>query len=191
MVYSLTPVMYSEAESYPIRFRVRILPLSDSQNDMNLRNLDLLALPVLLILLSPAVAKTQSICPDPEKPCGSFKPYELSFRIPPGKLARPEDRSAAFYAIILKSAAPCSIADDQRKAAQADFPRNKVFISRFECKPEDIISYTTIDDRKYSILAVYAGSTRRQAEAFLSRVRTRGSYPDAYLRRMTVVRVHP
>ena len=190
MVYSLTPVMYSEAESHPIRFRVRILPLSASQNDMNLRNFDLLALPVLLILLSPAVAKTQSICPNPEKPCGSFKPYELSFRIPPGNKARAEDRSIAFYAVILESAAPCSITDDQRKAAQADFPRNKVFISRFECESEDNISYTTIDDRKHSILAVYAGSTRREAGSFLSRARI-GGYSDAYLRKMTVVRVHP
>jgi len=158
---------------------------------MNLKNFNQLGLLALLMLLSPAVAKTQSICPDPEKPCGSFKSYELSFRIPPGNKARAEDRSAAFYAIILKSAAPCSIADDQRKAAQADFPRNKVFISRFECEDEDNISYTTIDDRRYSILAVYAGSTRRQAENFLSRVRTTGRYADAYIRRMTVVRVHP
>ena len=158
---------------------------------MNLKNCGHLGLLVFLMLLSPAVAKTQSICPSPEKPCGSFKPYELSFRIPPGNKARAEDQSAAFYAIILKSAAPCSIADDERKAAQADFPRNKVFISRFECEAEDIISYTTIDDRKFSILAVYAGSTKRQAEIFLSHVRTTGRYPDAYLRRMTVVRVHP
>ena len=158
---------------------------------MNLKSFNQPGLLVLLMLLSPAVAKTQSICPNPEKPCGSFKPYELSFRIPPSNKARPEDRSAAFYAIILKSAAPCSIAEDERKAAQAYFPRNKVFTSRFECEPEDIISYTTIDDRKYSILAVYAGSTRSQAQKFLSHVRTTGRYPDAYLRRMTVVRVHP
>jgi hypothetical protein len=158
---------------------------------MNLRNFNQLGLLVLLVLLSPAVAKTQSICPNPEKPCGSFKPYELSFRIPPSNKARAEDRSAAFYAIILKSAALCSIADDQRKAAQAVFPRNKVFISRFECESEDNVSYTTIDERKYSILAVYAGSTRRQAETFLSRVRTTGRYLDAYIRRMTVVLVHP
>ena len=190
MGYSLTPVMYSEAESLPIRFRVRILPLSDSQNDMNLKNFNQPGLLVLLMLLLPAVAKTQSICPNPEKPCGSFKPYELSFRIPPNNKARAEDRSVAFYAVILKSAAPCSIADDQRKAAQSVFPRNKVFISRFECESEDNISYTTIDDRKHSILAVYAGSTRREAESVLSRART-GGYSDAYIRRMTVVRVHP
>ena len=159
---------------------------------MNLKNFKqpcLLVLP--LILLWPAVAKTQSICPNPEKPCGSFKPYELSFRIPPSNKARAEDRSVAFYAIILKSAAPCSIADNQRKAAQADFPRNKVFVSRFECEAEDNVSYATIDDRKYSILAVYAGSTRRQAVSFLSRVRATGGYSDAYIRRMTVVRVYP
>ena len=158
---------------------------------MNLNNFNQRCLLVLLMLLLPAVAKTQSLCPNPEKPCGSFRPYELSFRIPRSNLARPEDRSAAFYAIILKSAAPCSIADEERKAAQADFPRNKVFISRFECEAEDNITYSNIDERKYSILAVYAGSTRRQAEHFLSRVRTTGRYSDAYIRRMAVVRVHP
>jgi hypothetical protein len=158
---------------------------------MNLKNFNQPGLLVLLMLLSPAVAESQSICPNPDKPCGSFKPYELSFRIPRSTQARPEDRSAAFYAIILKSAAPCSIADDERKAAQAVFPRNKVFISRFECEPEDIISYTTIDDKKHSILAVYAGRTRRQAESFLSRVRATGRYADAYIRKMEVVRVHP
>ena len=147
---------------------------------------------VLLLLVTACVAETtygQRLCPDPTRPCGTFKPYELPFRIPSSRpLARAEDRSAEFYAVVLKSADRCSIAESERVSAQALFPRNKVFLSRFECDPEDAITYTGVAD-KLGILAVYGGGTRREAQRFLTRVRK--SFPDAYLKKMRVILVHP
>lgn len=150
---------------------------------------------LLVLMLTPALSISllgQSICPDPKQPCGSFKPYELPFRIPSTKaLAKPEDRSAAFYAVILRTAKPCEISEDERLSVQTLFPRNKAFVSRFECEPEDNISYETIDHGKHSVLAVYAGTTKRQAATFLKLVRETGRFTDAYVRRMTVILVHP
>ena len=145
----------------------------------------------LMIPIFPGLAYAQSICPNPDKPCGSFKPYELPFRIPRSNTARAEDRSTDYYAIILKSSTPCSIPEDERLSAQKLFPQNKVFVSRFECDGEDTIKYSTIDSSKYSIMAVYAGATKRQADGFLVRARKTNRFPDAYLKRMKSVRVHP
>ena len=148
---------------------------------------------LLLMPLTLAISETtfgQTICPDPAKPCGSFKPYELPFRIPGSGTARAEDKSELFYAIILKTAPHCSLADSERTSAQQLFPSNKVFVSRFECDPEDNVNYTTID-QKYSILAVYAGKSLSEAKAFLETVRKTGRFSGAYLRRMRAVLVHP
>ena len=162
---------------------------------MNAKSLKKCSLLLLLMLITPPLSKSiyaQSICPDPSKPCGNFKPYELPFRIPSSKaLARAEDRSAEFYAIVLKTAKPCSISKDERQPAQTLFPRNKVFVSRFECEPEDDITYSTIDHSKHSVLAVYAGTTKREAGTFLTRVRRTGRFPDAYVKKMAVILVHP
>lgn len=162
---------------------------------MNFKRLKKCSLILLLLVIAPAFSKStyaQSICPDPDRPCGTFKPYELPFRIPPSQaLARPEDRSVEFYAIILKTAEPCSVSEDERQAAQTLFPRNKVFASRFECDAEDVITYSTVDHSKHGILAVYAGKTKRQAGSFLTRVRRTGRFPGAYVRKMAVLRVHP
>lgn len=148
---------------------------------------------LLLLTAAPILAGralAQTVCPDPDRPCGSFKAYELAFRIPAAKVARAEDQSELFFAVILKSAKPCSVAESERLAAQGLFPHNKVFASRFECDAEDNIRYTTIDT-KYGILAAYAGKTPSEAKAFLARVRQTGRFPDAYLRRMRAIRVHP
>jgi hypothetical protein len=154
-------------------------------------------LPFLLLLLlgwvlSPA-AYGQRICSDPAKPCGlkSSRPYELTFVIPRSNLARAEDKSAAFYGVILRSAKPCSIDENERVSAQQMFPRNKVFVSRFECGEEDVITYEPIDSTKFSVMAVYAGSTKRQAENLLARVQKTNRFPDAYIKRMRAVLVHP
>ncbi|HEU4391669.1 MAG TPA: hypothetical protein VFV34_28030 [Blastocatellia bacterium] len=144
----------------------------------------------LVTLVISGASNAQTICPDPAKPCGSFKPYELPFRIPKSGAAKAEDRSEFFYAIILKSAAHCSIADDERTTAQQLFASNKVFVSRFECDPEDNVNYTTID-QKYSILAVYGGKSLAEAKAFLETVRKTGRFPGAYPRKMRAVLVHP
>src|SRR5688500_8512487 len=101
-------------------------------------------------------------CPDPARPCGlagsAFKPNELSFDAPV-KFAfdRGEDRSQPFYAVILKSAALCSLPEKERERLQALFPRSKVFLHRFFCEDfGDKVTYTNVD-AKQGFIAVYAG----------------------------------
>jgi hypothetical protein len=140
-----------------------------------------------------AVAKkivTQGeVCPDPQRPClevERFKPNELSFRIA-GKFDfdRGEDRSAPFYAAILKSGALCSIPEAERAAVQAQFPGRKAFLHRHFCEDfGDKVTYTNVN-RKAGFIAVYAGRTDAEAKAFLAEAKA--SYPDANLRRMQVV----
>ncbi|MFN2577625.1 MAG: hypothetical protein ABR607_08045 [Pyrinomonadaceae bacterium] len=148
-------------------------------------------LPLVLLTVSVAASvSAQRIYSDPGESHGS-KPYELPFQIRPWKAqGRAEDRSDQFYAVILKTAERCSIPDQERVSVQALFPRNKVFLDRFDCGPEDNITYSTVD-HKYTILAVYGGSTKRQAQSILAHARTNGRFPGAYLKRMQVVLVHP
>ena len=140
-----------------------------------------------------AVAKkvlTQGeVCPEPQKPCVDverFKPNELSFRIARKfDFDRGQDRSAPFYAAILKSGELCRIPDAERTAAQALFPARKVFLHQYFCEDfGDKVTYTNVN-RKAGFIAVYAGRTEAEAKAFLAEVRAK--YPDANLRRMQVV----
>jgi hypothetical protein len=140
-----------------------------------------------------AVAKkvvTQGeVCPEPQKPCVDverFKPNELSFRIARKfDFDRGQDRSAPFYAAILKSGELCRIPDAERTAAQVLFPARKVFLHQYFCEDfGDKVTYTNVN-RKAGFIAVYAGRTEAEAKAFLAEVRAK--YPDANLRRMQVV----
>ena len=156
----------------------------------------LVLLALALAFLAPAApADGQAagrVCPDPARPCPGFGSHDLSFSLPAGGAARAEDRSAPFYAVVLRSGPRCSVGERERRAAQALFPRRKVFATRFECEgdAENNVTYTGVDAR-YGFLAVYAGGTRAQADTALARVRATGRFPGANLRRMRVVRVHP
>ena len=149
-----------------------------------------------LALLAPPAARDQAapgrVCPDPARPCAGFRAHDLSFALPAGGAARAEDRSAPFYAVVLRSGPQCSIGERERTRAQALFPRSKVFATRFECDGdvENNVTYTGVDAR-HGFLAVYAGATRARADSALARVRATGRFPGANLRRMQVVRVHP
>jgi hypothetical protein len=106
--------------------------------------------------------------------------------------------SANFYAIILRSqpavvdpdgparAADCSgyFSEKERVKAQNQFPGNKVFASRNGCGLGGI-AYTNVKDGQ-NFLAVYAGTTEKQAKKFLRTVKAKG-YSDAYSRKMQVV----
>ena len=129
------------------------------------------------------------ICGDPTVRCRTtveFQPYQLPFRIPPqGAIWESE----YFYAVILKSVrdeskgADCNIfvPEPERVAAQALFPRHKVFASRcFE--PGDLFYMGVAEDSQF--MAVYAGRTRAEGQAMLEKVRAAGRYPGANLRRM-------
>jgi len=133
-----------------------------------------------------------AVCPDPARPCPGFRPHDLSFVLPRDAAARADDRSEPFFAVILRSGPRCSIAEEQRRAAQLLFPRNKVFSQRFECDGdvENNITYTSVS-ASAAFLALHAGSTRAAADAALARVRATRRFPGANLRRMQVVRVHP
>ena len=132
------------------------------------------------------------VCPDPERPCAGFKAHDLSFERQPGEGgASADERSAPFFAVILRSAAPCALGEPERQAAQAVFPRKKVFVARFECDgdTENNVSYTGAHEGK-SFMAVYAGKFRSQAEETLAVAKLAG-FADADIRRMQVVFVRP
>ena len=161
-----------------------------NMNFNKLKKYSLASVASFLTLSGASGVCAQRIYSDPQTQHGR-KPYELPFKIPPVKaLARPEDRSAEFYAVILKTAERCSIPDEERVSAQVFFPRNKVFLDRFDCGLEDNITYRPLDN-KYSILAVYGGSTKHQAQEILVRARKTGRFADAYLKKIHVVLVHP
>lgn len=132
------------------------------------------------------------VCPDPARPCPGFREHDLSFVLPRGETARDEARSEPYFAVILRSGPRCSITERERRAAQALFPRNKVFSQRFECDDDvgNNVTYTSVNPA-VGFLAVYAGGTRERANAFLATVRATGRFPGANLRRMQVVYVYP
>jgi hypothetical protein len=134
------------------------------------------------------------VCPDPQRPCSEFKrfePNELSFRITRKfDFDRGQDRSAPFYAVILKSGELCGLPEAERVAAQAQFPGRKVFAHRYFCRDfSDSVTYTNVN-RKAGFVAVYGGKTEAEAKAFLAEVHAAGKFPDANLRRMQVVLVY-
>ncbi len=146
----------------------------------------------LAVLLWFAGAAQAQVCPDPAKPCAGFKENDLSFVLPKDGVARDEVKSPPFWAVILRTADPCTIQDKERAAAQALFPRNKVFHTRFECDGdvENNVTYTNVN-AKFGFLAVYAGEERTAAEALLEQVKAAGKFPGANLRRMQAVFVSP
>ena len=134
------------------------------------------------------VATHGEVCPDPRSPCldmGAFRDNELSFRLKSKfNFDRGRDRSAPFYAVILKSGELCKIPETERVALQAQFPARKVFLHQFFCQDfTDKVTYTNVN-RKAGFIAVYAGRTEAEAKQFLAEVKAK--FPDANIRRMQV-----
>ena len=129
-------------------------------------------------------------CADPDRPCPGFKPNELSFDIAaPFTFDRGRDKSQPFYAVMLKSAPICSLADAERTRAQKAFPRAKVFLHRYFCEDfGDKVTYSGINE-KSGFVAVYAGETEAAAQPVLALAKASG-YPDANIRRMEVIVVY-
>jgi hypothetical protein len=132
--------------------------------------------------------------PDPVKPCSdaNFKIHELCFKTPGDGVARAEILSESFYAVILKTAGRCTIAEDERLQAQRRFPGSKVFSTRFFCDDdvEENVAYTNVND-KFGFLAVYAGLTLKEAKARLAEVKATGIFPGANIRKMQARLVYP
>lgn len=152
---------------------------------------------VLLVLVAVGGASAQrrgrqrpaAVCGDPTVRCQTsveFQPYQLPFRIPPNAVIW---ESEHFYAVILKSVrdeskgANCDIfvPEAEREAAQALFPRNKVFASR--CMEPGDLFYTGVAEG-VQFMAVYAGRTRAEGQATLAKVKAAGQFPGANLRRL-------
>lgn len=126
---------------------------------------------------------------DPASSCGNstFKPHELCFETPKDDVARAEFLSETFYAIILKTAARCSIPEADRADVQRLFPRAKVFSTRFQCDDdvEENVSYTNVNEA-FGFVAVYAGRTLKEAKARLLEVKATARFPGANIRKMQV-----
>jgi hypothetical protein len=131
-----------------------------------------------------------TVCADPDRPCPGFKANELSFSIAtPFKFDRGRDKSQPFYAVMLKSAPICTLADDERARAQKVFPRAKVFLHRYFCEDfGDKVTYSNVNE-KSGFVAVYAGDTAAAAEPILALAKASG-YPDANIRRLEVIVVY-
>ena len=152
-----------------------------------LSNSNRFVIALMLSLAGAALADTQGkVQPNPNA-CSNadFKPHELCFETPKDGLARAEYLSEPFYAVILKTAERCTIAEEERVQAQGLFPQSKVFSMRFQCDDniEENISYTNVND-KFGFLAVYAGATLKEANARLAEVKAAGRFPGANIRRM-------
>ena len=113
-------------------------------------------------------------------------PADLNFQANNHGLAVAEDRSNPFYAIILKTAARCSIGEKERLRIQQLFSRNKVFVERYQCTDESPIWYTNVN-RQVSFMAVYAGNNLTTAKQLLRKVKQQRQFSDANIRRMQVV----
>ena len=162
-----------------------------------MRNVRVLCVIVLVLLTVVGVSaqrkgrpRPASVCGDPTVRCPTsieFQPYQLPFRIPRNAVIWESEK---FYAVILKSVrdeskgGDCNIfvPEAEREAAQALFPRHKVFASRC-MEPGDLFYTDVAEDSQF--VAVYAGRTRAEGLAMLEKVKATGKYPGANLRRMS------
>ncbi len=129
---------------------------------------------------------------DPRVTCGGTKPHELCFAKPTDGIARAQYLSEPFYAVILKTAARCTIPEKERAEVQALFPAHKVFSMRFYCDEdvEEAISYTNVNDQ-FAFLAVHAGASKADGNRMLKAVRATGRFPGANVRKMQAKLIFP
>jgi hypothetical protein len=143
------------------------------------------------LLFALALVVVAETCPDPADPCAGFREHDLSFSRESGGMARAEERSAPFFAVIVLSGKACEIAEKERLRIQKLFPKRKVFSSRFECDGdvENNVKYTNTTEG-VAFVAVHGGTSRAEAEKVAAEARAKG-LPDANVRQMQVVLVHP
>lgn len=131
-------------------------------------------------------------CAQPGRPCAGFHSHDLSFPLARDGVARAEERSATFLAVILRSGPRCSIPERERLRIQDLFGAHKVFSNRFHCNgdAQNNVRYEGVDEDQ-AFIAVHAGPSRDEAEELLARARETARFPSAAIRRMRVVLVHP
>jgi hypothetical protein len=152
---------------------------------------------------TPAAQQANAVCADPAKPCNHkekiFDDWELPFKMPAKIQPNKPYKSAAFYAVILKT---YEMGDDcdggeyieavetERKELQTNHSERKVFAG-FQCPNMAAVDYDfegkwSEDKESVAIgifLAIYAGTTKAEAENLLSKLKT--EYPDAAIKQMT------
>lgn len=128
------------------------------------------------------------VCGDPSAACSKraiFDNDDIPFEYVEGSVVA---ETVPFYAVILKSVkipdtAPCEKVPDgfETKQIQWNFLKNKVFIAR-SCYSIENNYYTNIGSNVIA-LAIYAGSTKAAADAFLKKVKTMDNFDakDAYV----------
>ena len=95
-----------------------------------MRAIRLACLAAALLLASTASraeAQVGRVCPDPRRPCPGFKANDLSFVLSRDGVARAEQRSVQYFAVVLRSARHCAIPERARLEAQRLFSTLKVF----------------------------------------------------------------
>jgi len=148
---------------------------------------------LLLLFLLAAVevdaqkkAKFGRVCGDPTVACKNrtdFPPSDLPFNTGKNVVIA---ESESFYAIVLKSAKldypTCEKAfpESERLSIQEFFPHNMVFASR--CSQPGENSYSGVAQGT-TFVAVYAGKTSAEANAFLKKVEETGKFPGVKVRR--------
>lgn len=137
-------------------------------------------------------ASTMRVCGDPSAACTKravFKDEDLPFEFTGNNVV---SETAPFYVVIVKSVklaqdADCekTPADFDRESLQWNFERNKVFIAR-GCYSIQNNFYTKLGTNVIA-LAIYAGSTKAQADLFLKKVKSAEfvDAKDAYLLQIT------
>jgi hypothetical protein len=147
---------------------------------------------IVLVFSGVAAADTQGrVLSGPAASCEAFKPHQLCFELPADGLARADYFSRPFYAIILKTAERCGIAEEERLQIQKLFPASKVFSTGFDCEDsEDVIRYTNVND-KFGFLAVHAGATLKEARKRLAEVTAMNRFAGANIRKMQAVLEYP
>ena len=160
-----------------------------------MKTLLFLCVAVVFLFVPEAIAQkasTMTVCGDPGAACpkrGAFKDEDIPFNYTEGSVVT---ETAQFYAVIVKSAklpedADCekTPTDFDRESIQITFQRNKVFVAR-GCYSIMNNFYNGLGTNVIA-LAVYAGTTKAQADAFLKKVKANDYFNanDAYVLRLT------
>lgn len=143
-------------------------------------------------VVTAARAEAPRVCFEPARACPGFKANDLSFPLDREPRARAGQRSAPFFAVILKTTKRCALTAAEADAIQALFPDRKVFHTRFECDGdvENNVSYSNVDPN-LGLIAVYAGEGRAAASEILAKVNSMKRFPGANLRNMQVIHNSP
>lgn len=155
-------------------------------------NIFLLMVLCLVVWVANAVCqntKSGKICGDPNIKCRTgdikFAAFEIQFEVPKNAVI---SSSEPFYAVVLESKpvttdTTCVDAFNEQKRLEIQklFPANKVFA--FRCDEFNTVIYKGVA-QNIGFMAVYAGKTLAEANAFLKKVQAAGKFKGANVRKL-------